>query len=120
MANEISVTATMVAAKNGVTLQHSTTARHDMSGNEMVHRTQLIGTSAEQISFGDITGAPGMVKFTNLDATNFVEVALDSGMTNKLCKIRPGGTALFQPSSGTLYAKTDTASVRMLVQAAEL
>lgn len=120
MANEISASATLNISKNGVTLQHTTSALHDMSGDEMLHRTQSIGTSAEQINFGDITGAPGMLKISNQDSANFVEIALDSGMTNKICKIRAGGVALFQPSSATLYAKADTAAVRILVQAAEL
>jgi hypothetical protein len=120
MANEISASATLNISKNGVTLQHTTSVQHDMAGDEMVHRTQSIGTSAEQVSFGDISGAPGMVKFTNLDATNFIELALDSGMTNKIAKLRPGGVALFQPSSGTIYAKADTAACRLLVQASEL
>lgn len=120
MANEISASASLTIAKGGVTLAHSSTATHDMSGNEMIHRTQVVGTSAEQVTFGDITGAPGMLKVTNQDATNYVELALDSGMTNTFAKIRPGGVALFQPASATLYARANTAACRILVQAAEL
>src|SRR5689334_2174258 len=118
MANEINVTASLNISKGGVTLNHSTTARHDMAGSEMIHRTQVIGTGAEQVTFGDITGAPGILKVTNLDPTNFVELALDSGMTNKFAKIRAGGVVLLQPSSATLYAQANTASCRILVQAA--
>lgn len=120
MANEINATAGLNITKGGVTLNHTTTARHDMAGAEMIHRTQVVGTSAEQVTFGDITGAPGILKITNQDATNYVELALDSGMTNKFAKIRPGGVVLLQPASATLYAQANTAACRILVQAGEL
>jgi len=119
MPNEISQTINFAASKNGATVSINSTKRIDMSGNELLQNTQLIGTTAETISLGDIAGAPAQVCVKNLDATNFVEIGGDSGLTVLKLRVLPGEASLFRPTSGTLYGKADTAAVRIQVVAAE-
>jgi hypothetical protein len=119
MANEITQTIQLTATKNAATVSLSTTKRITMSGDDMVQSTQVIGTSAELLVLGDITGAPSQLAIKNLDATNFVEIGGDSGLTVFKIKILPGETVLIRPTSATLYALADTAAVRVQIVAIE-
>ncbi len=114
MADEITVSTTMSAAKDGS--GSITTPRLafqcDMAGSNLVGGlTQDIGTSAEAITFGDISGAPAQVVFKNEDATNFVLI----GFTNPPTEIKlfPGEDCRFRPTTGTIYAKADTGACRI-------
>lgn len=117
MANEISVSASVSASKNGITLSQSGSKAIDMAGDDMLLNTQLIGTSAEAIAFGEITGAPSVVFLKNTDSTNFVTYGPSNPPTE--FKLLPGHVAVFQPASATQYAKADTAAVRLLILATE-
>ena len=120
MANEIYASINFTANKNGAKSSISSSFNLTMTGNEMVQSTQVIGTSSETITLGDISGAPGGFVIKNLDSTNFVEIGGDSGLTVFKLKLLPGQFHFFQPSSGTIYAKADTASVRVQVIATEI
>ena len=78
-------------------------------------RIQTIGTSAEAVNLGDIIGTPLFLVIKHTDTANFVEVALDVGMTKKIAKIIVGRFALFVPTTGTLYIRANTAPVNVLV-----
>jgi len=91
-----------------------------MTGDDLINATQVIGTTSELVSFGEITGAPGEVVIKNLDSTNFIELGGDSGLTVFKIKLLAGRTTIFQPSSATLYAKADTAAVRIQILANEI
>ena len=119
MANEIRIAASLDASKNGTGVGRSHSKQLTMSGEDVYQATQLIGTSAETIAFGEISGAPSAVLIKNLDSTNFVEIGGDSGLTVFKLKILAGSVQLITPSSGTLYAKADTAAVRIEVTAVE-
>ena len=119
MANEGYFSINLKATKAGATVGQSVSARFNMSGNDMMQATQTIGTTAELVDFADITGAPQMVMIQNLDSTNYIELGGDSGLTVYKTKIAAGQTTLFTPSSATLYAKANTASVNVLVVAIE-
>lgn len=119
MANEIYTSLELTARKNGATITARASGNQDMSGDDLIQTTQVIGTSSEAVSFGEITGAPAQVMIQNLDSTNFVEIGGDSGLTVFKLKIKPGKAILISPSSGTMYAKADTAAVRILIVAAE-
>lgn len=70
-----------------------------------------VGTSAENISFGDIV--PGYVWAINLDTTNFVHLRFSSGDNGPLLRAN-GGMALFEmPSAVTLAAIADTATCKV-------
>lgn len=119
MANEIYTSVQLTARKNGATITSTASGNQTMTGDDMIQGTQVIGTTAELVSFSDITGAPSQVMIQNLDATNFVEIGGDSGLTVFKLKILAGKAILISPSSATMYAKADTAAVRILVVATE-
>ncbi len=119
MANEVTFSVSLKATKGNATVNNTANLIASMSGTDMIQATQNIGTTAELVSFGDITGAPQLVMIRNLDSTNFVELGGDSGLTVFKTKIAAGGACLFTPSSATLYAKADTAAVSILVIAVE-
>jgi hypothetical protein len=120
MADEIRVSLKLTARKAGAVAEHSLAYNVDMAGDDMLQATQVIGTSAELVTLGEITGAPGCLMLVNLDATNFVEIGGDEGLTVFKLKILPGEAAFVTLSSATLYALADTAAVRILKIATEL
>jgi hypothetical protein len=124
MANEISASAQLSATKNGVTLNNSVgltvQASKDMAGDQMTQNVQIVGTSAEALDVGDVSTI-GYVLLKNLDTTNFVQIALDSGVSTQIfAKLRAGDVALFPAATATIYAKADTANCNLLVMALEL
>lgn len=119
MANEITVGVSLRAVKNGAEIAVGYQKTFDMDGADMGHATQDIGTSAETLDFGDVTGAPGVVLVRNLDGTNFVDLALDSGMVQKFARLRPGHFTLWQPVEAAVYAKADTAACRVMLTPVE-
>ena len=119
MANEIKSSINFSASKGGARVALSSSFYLTMSGSEMIQSTQSIGTTAETINLGDITGAPGGFVIKNLDATNYIEIGGDSGLTVFKIKIPAGQFAAFQPTSATIYAKANTAAVRVQIIASE-
>lgn len=121
MANEITATASFLAQKNGATVQFNFSKRNDMAGNVMSQSVQTIGTSTEQIAFPtDLTGTPSWVAILNLDPTNFVEIGLNTPVTQIFAKIQAGQFAVFPAGVATYYAKADTAAVNIQVTATML
>jgi len=121
MANELQMIVELQWAKGGVALTHATTSTRDMSGTVLYQNVQAVGTSTEQIVFpADLTGVPGMIVLKNLNATNFIEVGLDSAspMTQVFAKLMPGQIMPLPPSTATLYAKANNAACDLLVMAA--
>jgi hypothetical protein len=120
MANEISITTSVSVSKGGASIPAvPRTKTITMAGNNLINATQDIGTSAELVTFGDVSGAPAQVEIYNMDDTNFIELGGDSGLTVFKLELYPGESTLFRPSSGTLYAKSDTAGVRISKKAME-
>jgi hypothetical protein len=120
MANEVTFACNLKAVKNGAIINQSSNMVASMTGDDMMQNTQNIGTTAELVTFGDITGAPQQVMIKNLDATNFIELGGDSGLTVFKIKLLAGLSCLFTPSSAILYAKANTASVLIMVAAVEV
>jgi hypothetical protein len=120
MAREVFASLQYSARKNGAEIRMASSHTVDMTGDDLASITQVIGTTAETVNFVDITGAPGEVVIKNLDATNYVELGGDSGLTVFKIKLLPGRFTVFQPSSATLYAKANTAEVRIQVLANEV
>lgn len=120
MANEITKNFRISASKSGATILFAPAqSREDMTGSALMQNTQNIGTSSEVIVFGSISGAPGLVIIQNLDSTNFVEIGGDSGLTVHKQKIPAGKEIVMRPTSGTIYAKADTAACEILIWASE-
>jgi hypothetical protein len=120
MANEITIAATLSATKNGATVTSTASALVTMTGDEMLTNVQNVGTSAEAVTVTDLDTA-GYAFFKNMDATNFLELALDSSVSTQVfAKLFPGQFALLPLKTTTIYAKADTAGVNLLVTACEL
>lgn len=121
MANEISAVASLTGTKGGITIQGSVTKQETLTGSGLWSNTQAIGTSAEQLSFPSDLTTEGITYLwlKNDDPTNFVEVGLDSGMTNKFAKLLAGQAMLLRVHTGnpTYYAKADTAAINLRMTA---
>ncbi len=125
MAGEITYGIRLSATKNGALLASVNTTNGgisspaasaaDMTGAEGVNETQVITTSAGAVTMGAVAIADAWIYFKNLDATNFVVLSMASDATNPFAKLKPGKEAFIQggPATGTIYAKADTASVRI-------
>lgn len=87
------------------------------------HAKISVATSAALVSFGAVTNA-GMALLRNEDDTNYIQLALDSGITQIFAtldpcsvsgNVRTGGFALLKPGA-PVYAKAHTGACQMLVQ----
>lgn len=120
MAGEIRKAATLTATKTGMpSLNISVSKTQDMTGVQIVYSSQLIGTTWEAVTFGDISGVPSQALFQNLDSTNYIELALANDDSQVFAKIVAGDLALIPLKSATLYAKANSASCNMLKGATE-
>ncbi|MGN6552527.1 MAG: hypothetical protein ACTHLW_02180 [Verrucomicrobiota bacterium] len=113
MASEVTYSASLLATKGGAQVVRQYSGQLTMAGDDMIQSTQDIGTAAEQVTFGDIAGAPSQVLIKNLDTVNYVEIGGDAGLTVFKLKILAGGFVLISPSSGTVYAKANAATVKI-------
>src|SRR5437899_7254920 len=65
-------------------------------------------------------GTLGFICVINTDATNYVDLAIDSGSVNKFCRLLPGqGICLPAEPAITYYAKANTASCILAILAVE-
>jgi len=119
MANEGYFSLNLKATKSGANVGQTVSGRFNMAGADMTQATQTIGTTAETLNLGDITGAPQQLMIQNLDATNYIEIGGDSGLTVFKLKIAAGKASVFTPTSGTIYAKANTAAVNVMIVAIE-
>lgn len=94
----------------------------DQTGTGAYRQTLSIGTSAEDVAFGDI--APGLVVLVNLDDTNYVDFGMSDGGTLKILgRLYPGDRvpAMFVLSPGqTLRMQANTGACNVDVAAWEL
>jgi hypothetical protein len=119
MANEITQTARLSFRKGSVSSSFESTTRIDMAGEDFLNATQLIGTTAETLNLGEIGGVPAQILIKNIDATNFVEIGGNTDLETFKIKISPGRATIIEPTSATLYAKANTAAVRIQLLAIE-
>lgn len=122
MANEITLSAKLELNKSGVILSGQVSNLHiTQTGTNNIANIQNIGTSTEQLSFGDVT-TPGYLLVKNLDATNFVLVSLATPAISgtSFCKLLPGECCLVPTRQTTVYAIADTAACDVLVCVFEL
>ena len=118
MANEVSLSVTLKAAKNSASVSFTGSDTQTMSGNIVYQGVQSIATSSTAITFGNVSGAPLKVSIQNLDATNFVQVDSGTSFDKFPQKVYAGGDViLLSPQTGTIYAKADTAACLIWVTA---
>lgn len=106
--------ATARVSKNSTVFQ-ADGSKSDATYGTVTSRIQIVGTSAELVNLGDLVGVPTLLILKHADTSNFVEVALDAGMTKKIAKIIVGRFAVFAPTTGTFYIRANTAPVNVLV-----
>ena len=121
MANEVGVTITLTATKGKASIRTGGISQNfDMAGEDMMLETQNVSSSAwGALSFGGITGVPSCVFIQNIDAANYIELAEDNAGAHKIAKITFGKFNLITPSSATIYAKANTADVKIWLGATE-
>ncbi len=124
MANEITSTSTLIVTKDGVTITGSVTQQRTLTGNGKFTNVQNIGTSTEAIVFPADLIAEGITEMfiKNMDSTNFVEVGLNTPLTQVIAKLLPGQTCKSMVNKAptvdpTWYAKADTSAVNIEIVA---
>ena len=118
MANEITASVSLSVSKSGASVSGSGSASADMANDEMVALVQQVTTSAASLTKGDIS-VIGWLYARNMDATNYVELGLDSGMTQVFAKLQPGKACLIPMALSNVYAKANTATCRVNVVMSE-
>ena len=108
MADEITISVSMHASKDGVVASRSESFTADMTGNTVNHGVQNIGTGGEILEHNELVaeGTAGWVFLKNLDATNFVTIGTHQTDDHTI-KLLPGESTLFR-ADGNLYAMADT------------
>lgn len=117
MANEITVSVGVQVTNGSLTDQFQMVAlKRDQAASGKSDQVLSIGTSEEDVSFGDVA-TPGIVVLHNLDATNYVEYGMsDTGTMKKLGKLIAGDKAMFRmAASTTLRMKANTAACKVRV-----
>ena len=115
MANKITFNSGLIWTNGTDTLRDSGSYTVDQIGQNAIFNIQLIGITAEAITFGDTV--PGFVHFKNLDAANFVTIGNDNAVATVVAKLLPGQSFTVPTTNSTWYAKADTGALQLLVLA---
>lgn len=117
MANETALSASLACTINGASVNGSFAANDTNAGGNIFANVQNVGTTTEQIDLGESTFTVAYWYFRNLDPTNYVEIGLNTPLTQKSTKLMPGKFCLFPASTSTMYALANTAAVNLQVVA---
>lgn len=124
MADEIQISTKIYAAKGGAYVgSHTNSVTLDMTGTHMAEWTQSIGTSFEAIATpADITGDYYIeIKSLEAEGGNYVQIALDTSITQIFCKLKGANLAVTTiPSGVSVYAKANTAAVVIQCRAVQV
>lgn len=113
MSNEIRATANLVVSKNSLTATGNSSVTLDLTGSNFIQNVQVIGTSFEQVNFGDLVDCKALW-LSNM-ATGSVTCSYDLAGTKPFCTLYPYGSklglssALFTPHivSQSVFLKAD-------------
>jgi hypothetical protein len=111
MAQEINVTVNSNITLAGQTASGSTNFRLDLT-NDFLGEEQTIPITATALDFGDMT-AMKTLYIRNMDTANAVTIDAVTAMTAFPQVIPPGCAILLLPSTATIYAKAQTAPVKV-------
>lgn len=120
MANELQPTAQLNYTNGLARLAVQSSASITVAGTKYCDVIQNIGTTREDIVFGDI-GTPGFFMVQNIDATNYVELSSDGGTTFSI-KLAAGtatvggGMVLISNNGATWSARANTAACNVTVR----
>ena len=116
MANEIQITTRLKLSKGGATLdRNGGTVNATMAGDAYTCGVQQIGTGAhEALSLSADIGTAGWAYFKNLDATNYVEIGIDStGTFVPFARLKAGEACVLRLATNAPYAKANTGAVNL-------
>jgi len=119
MANEIKIQAVLTIQRSTPPVCASGTLDITQTGKHCICNVQNIGTSAEALVLGDCA-TMGYLFVKNVDPTNYVQLGLDSGVTQIFAKLKPNEFCLVPCNQNSIYAKSNTAACDVVVSAAEL
>lgn len=116
MANEITSQLSFSYAKGNDSFRISIDQKQNVSSGIRVSQVQIIGTTYEALSLGDVGTDGGAFFARNLDATNYVEIGREiSAAFQAFVKLKPGEFCFISGlSSRSLYAKANTAATNLL------
>tara|TARA_R100000789_G_scaffold1196_1_gene4067 strand:- start:17 stop:394 length:378 start_codon:yes stop_codon:yes gene_type:complete len=105
MANEISISLSITASKNGAKFTRQESFKDDMTGDAWVAGVQQVGASSEAlVTHADIT-TYGWVYLKNLDTgANYVEFSHDTasiGGDDSICRLFAGESCIFKTAPET-------------------
>lgn len=122
MANELTISLVLNFAKGNVSIRKQLSDTITVAGTRGTDSSQTIATSSTAITLGSVTGVPGMIIIQNLDATNYVDLSMDSGFAadNVFAKLLAGQFCIFPAKLAAMYAKANTAACDIMVTAIEL
>lgn len=119
MASEIRETITASVTKGGATVSFSQSDVIDMAGTDMVTYTATATTSWVVLAPAGVAAA-AHIWITNLDATNYIELAVDSGGTYVFGKLLAGESVCAKRIPALPYVRANTASCQIAVTACEI
>lgn len=103
MANELTITAMLAFAKSNVEVKASQVSKQfDVSGGDTIHRTQIIGNSAEALDVGEM-GTVGYGMFINRGPTDSISIRVGASGAD-VVKLNPNECALFRLAASNPYA----------------
>lgn len=118
MANEIAVRISATVSKGSLRINFGEVFTATMAGDDGGDSTQIIGTTAEAIDYGEVSGNPKILLIKNADTTNFLLVGFTNPPTEM--KLLPGEILPIVGPQAQVYAKADTAAVRIRKALCEL
>lgn len=119
MPDEITLTASLTASKEGVSLSSwpTTTFAEDWTDEDFVEGTQTIGTTHEAVDIPAEVATLGWSIFYNPDPTNYCELGTQSGTVfTAFCRVPPlsiAGPMYLSMGRTELYAKANSSSVTL-------
>lgn len=117
MANETSFNASLACTINGASVSGTFSGNDTNAGGNIFANVQNVGTSTEAIDLGEASFTVLWWYFRNLDATNYIEIGINTPLTQKMTKLLPGKCCLFPAATSAMYALANTATVNLQVVA---
>jgi len=115
----------LVITKDGVTINGNVTEQRALVNSGKFTNIQSIGTATELIVFPADLIAEGVseIMLKNMDLTNFIEIGLNTPLTQIFAKLLPGQTCKcavnkVPTADPTWYAKADTLACNLQIVAA--
>lgn len=116
MSNEITVSAQLKNVNGDLTRERRVTSKQFNQSNQgLSSEVQTIGTSSESINISSDISTAGYAFFRNLDSTNFVEIGVEDGNSTFIAfaKLKPGEFGVIRLATSSIFAKADTASIKL-------